>query len=238
MSVNAPSRLMAQLPGVYHSSPDLRALLSALEAMLFGPQEGVAEAVASGMVGPASPAPPGLEAVIADIALLFDVVMTRNEMAPWLAQSRDEFLPWLSEWVALSQASGLSLERRRRLVGQVVPLYGWRGTRKYLTDVLSFYLPEGSDVQVDDEEFVGLVVGRSRVGVDTWLEQDRPFWFKVIVRLPNVPDAAEDRVLGRDEWMERIARVIELAKPAHTTYDLELVLFSPDDQWQAGSVTA
>jgi phage tail-like protein len=226
---------MAQLPGVYHSSQGLRALLSALEVILFAPQEGLADALPPTMGGSGEPA---LEAEIADIALLFDVVTARNQLTPWWAQSRDKFLPWLSEWVALSQAFGLSLERRRQLVGQIVPLYAWRGTRKYLTELLSFHLPEGSDVQVDDREFVGLVVGRSRVGVDTWLEQDRPFWFKVIVRMPNVPDAVENRVLGRNEWMERIGRIIELAKPAHTTYDLEFVLSEPDDQWKAGSVTA
>ncbi len=226
---------MAQLPGVYHSSEDLRALLSALEAILFGPPDGAVEAAPAGTVGSA---PPALEVEIAQIAVLFDVVRAPDELAPWLAQSRDEFLPWLSEWVALSQASGLSLERRRRLVGRIVPLYAWRGTRKYLTELLSFYLPENSEVLIGDQEFVGLVVGRSRIGVDTWLEQDRPFWFKVMVRMSNVPDAAEDRVLGRNEWLERIRRIIELAKPAHTTYDLALVLLEPDDQWEAGSVPA
>src|SRR5262249_24952713 len=144
----------------------------------------------------------------------------------------------LSEWVALSQASGLSLERWRRLVGRIVPLYAWRGTRHYLTELLSFYLPEDSDVQVDDRDFVGLIVGRSRMGVDTRVERDRLFWFKVMIRMPNVPDAAENRVLGRNEWLERIRRVIELAKPAHTTYDLELLLLEAEDDGEAGFVSA
>ena len=218
MSPNAPSRLMAQLPGVYHTSEDLGELLTALETIVFAP---------SRREGPAGP--PALEAEIANIAWLFDVTEEVGP-EPWLAQARYEFLPWLSEWVALSRTFDLSLERQRGLVGRIVPLYAWRGTRKYLTDILSFHLRERSEVQVNDQEFVGLTLGRSKIGVDTWLERDRPFWFKVTVRMSNAPDAGEDPVLGRDEWLERIGRIIELAKPAHTTYDLELVLQEPDDQ--------
>ena len=37
--MNAPGRLLAQLPGVYHSSEDLAILLSALEVILLEPHE-------------------------------------------------------------------------------------------------------------------------------------------------------------------------------------------------------
>ncbi len=227
--MNAPGRLLAQLPGVYHSSEDLRALLGALEAVLCEPREGDEGA------DPGSPrrdgrqsGSPSLERQIAEIAALFDVVSTRDELAPWLAETRDELLPWLAQWVALSGAAELPLERRRRLVGRIVPLYAWRGTRRYLIELLEFYLPGNTEIRVADEESVGLVVGSARVGVDTWLEHDRPFWFKVTIRMPDIAGAPEFRALGRNEWQERIRRVIELAKPAHTTYDLELAFPESD----------
>src|SRR5262245_31021867 len=142
---------MAQLPGVYHASEALGSLLTALETVLFAPPRG--EAPAAAPAGAAvSAAPPALEAEIANIAWLFDVT-AQVGLEPWLAVARDEFLPWLSEWVALSETFGLPLERHRRLVGRIVPLYAWRGTRKYLTDILSFHLRERSEVQVDDQEF-------------------------------------------------------------------------------------
>jgi phage tail-like protein len=207
--VNGSGRLLEQLPGVYHSSEDLGKLLSALEVILFEPHERA------------------LEAEIAGIAALLDVVKSSDELSPWLAQCRDDFLPWLAQWVALSRATELPLERQRRLVGRIVPLYAWRGTRRYLSELLAFYLPEDSEIRIEDQEFVGLVVGRSRIGSDTWLEQDRPFWFKVTVRL-GAGRAPAERPLGRPEWQERIRRVIELAKPAHTTYDLDLASWEPE----------
>lgn len=203
--MNDSGRLLAQLPGIYHGWADLRRLLSAFEVILFQPHERA------------------LEAQIAEIAALFDVVKDREKLAPWLAQTRDDFLPWLEQWIALSRAAGLPLERQRRLVGRIVPLYAWRGTRRYLTELLKFYLPENSEVRVEDQEFVGLVVGQARIGVDSWLEHDRPFWFKVTIQMPDNAAVPAERSLGRDEWLERIRQVIDLARPAHTTYDLELV---------------
>jgi hypothetical protein len=208
--VNAAGRLLGQLPVVYHSFEDLQKLLSALEVVLFVPHER------------------SLEAQIAEIATLFDVVKAGEQLAPWLAQSRDDFLPWLAQWVALSRATALPLERQRRLVGRIVPLYSWRGTRRYLTELLEFYLPENSAIRVQDQEFVGLVVGKAKIGVDTWLEHDRPFWFKVTIQIPTSAGTAAQRPMGRAEWQERIRQVIDLAKPAHTTYNLELSLTEPE----------
>ena len=86
--MNGSGKLLGQLPGVYHSSEDLRTLLSALETILFEPNK------------------QALESQIAGIARLFSAMETP-----------DEFLPWLAQWVALSHRMGLPLEQQRRLVG-------------------------------------------------------------------------------------------------------------------------
>ncbi|HMH54009.1 MAG TPA: phage tail protein [Candidatus Acidoferrum sp.] len=197
----ARERLLAQLPGVYHASAALRQLLGAFETILCEPHERA------------------LEEQIARIAMVFDV--TGQELPVWLSERRDALLPWLAQWVALSGPGALTLEGRRRLIGQIVPLYAWRGTGRSVTDLLTLYLPDGADVGVEDGQFRGLVLGQARAGVDAWLAEDRPFWFKVTIRMP---DAAG----GRTDWRERIRQVIDLAKPAHTTYDLELVASQTD----------
>jgi hypothetical protein len=204
----APGRLLAQLPGIYHPSSDLSQLLSTFETILCEPHPGA------------------LETQIAQIATLFDVVRAPHELPGWisaqapgvLSQRRDAFLPWLAQWVALSGAASLPIERQRRLVGRIVPLYACRGTRRYLIELLRFHLPEHSEIGVEDQDFTGLILGKSRIGVDAWLEEDRPFWFKVTIRLPDGGAAH-----GRVDWPARIRQVVDLAKPAHTTYDLEMV---------------
>jgi phage tail-like protein len=190
----AKERLLAQLPGVYHASPALRQLLGVFETILCEPHERA------------------LEVQIARIPMLFDV--TPHELPAWLSERRDALLPWLAQWVALSGPGPVSLEGRRRLIGRIVPLYARRGTRHYVTELLRFFLPDNADIDVEDRQFRGLVLGQARIGLDAWLAEDRPFWFKVTIRMPTG---------GRTDWRERIRQVIDLAKPAHTTYDLELV---------------
>lgn len=193
--MNASGKLLGQLPGVYHSSEDLRTLLSALEVILFEPNDRA------------------LESQIAAIARLFSAMETP-----------EEFLPWLAQWVALSHRMGLPLEQQRRLVGRIVPLYAWRGTKQYLIKLLNFYLPAGAEVRVEDQEFNGFKIGMAKVGMDTWLERDRPFWFKVTIHVPSSGTDAERGSQWQDEWQKRVRQVIELAKPAHTTYDLDWAL--------------
>jgi phage tail-like protein len=193
--MNGSGKLLGQLPGVYHSSEDLRTLLSALEIILFEPNK------------------QALESQIAGIARLFSAMETP-----------EEFLPWLAQWVALSHRMGLPLEQQRRLVEKIVPLYAWRGTKRYLIKLLKLYLPTGAEVRVEDQELNGFKIGMAKVGLDTWLERDRPFWFKVTIRVPSSGVDAERGPQWQDEWQKRVRQVIELAKPAHTTYDLDWAL--------------
>ncbi len=193
MTSNPPGPLLSHLPGIYHLSEDLSELLAGIEAVLFGPDSRA------------------LERQIAGIATYFDA-----------AETPDEFLPWLGQWVALSHMDGLSLARQRQLLSEIVPLYAKRGTKAYLARLLELFSPDGAEIAIEDHALPGLIIGQAKIGIDAWLEADRPFCFEVRVRAPKPADGnAEGEVQLQSEWREWARRVIDLAKPAHTTYDLD-----------------
>ena len=204
MTTNPPGPLLSHLPGIYHSSEDLREFLSVLEEVLFGPG------------GRA------LEPQIAGIHTYFDA-----------AETPDEFLPWLAEWVALTHRIGVSPKRQRDLVAMIVPLYAKRGTKTYLAKLLEFFSPDGTAIEIEDHELPGLVVGKAKLGVDSWLDRDRAFWFKVEIRAPAPSGSAAPQPQLQNEWQERARQVIDLAKPAHTMYELDWAFEDVKGQNQA-----
>ena len=190
-----PGRLLRELPAVYHPLDELRVLLSLFEELLLGPSAEDTE---------------GLEEKIRHSHVLFD---------PDRAWS--VFLPWLAQWVALSRVQGLPDERLRKLVAGIVPLYAIRGTKGYLSKLLVLFMPDDVSIVIDDQEMTGLTIGKSKLGVESWLGVDRPFWFKVKIgyRMTAAEPEESERLKKR---LEETARsVIDLAKPAHTSYQLE-----------------
>lgn len=201
----ADGPLLQHLPAIYSTWDDgshleageklaLRPLLAAFEEVLFGPDGDGGN---------------GLEQQIARLDRFFN-----PEQAPW------GFLPWLAQWVALSQYQNLPEARLRKLIANIVPLYSDRGTKTYLQKLLGYFIPENTEVVINDQELTGLTVGSSRVSLDSWLGVDRPFWFVVILRA-RVDSSDPAELANLKQKLEDIVRpVIELAKPAHTTYQL------------------
>jgi phage tail-like protein len=199
MMSSPPGPLLNYLPAIYHTSEDLCKLLAVFEAVLFGVdgKEPIQERQSISELLP-------IVNSIATIASLFDAYKTPKELVPWLAQ-----------WVALTHLSGLTEQRQRDLLAKIVPLYAQRGTKTYLERLLEFFKPENARVEIEDRELQGFIVGTAKIGLDSRLEHDRPFWFKV-----RVHTSAEQRGF-RTQWEERLRRVIDLAKPAHTLYELD-----------------
>jgi phage tail-like protein len=110
-------------------------------------------------------------------------------------ETREEFLPWLASWVALSLRADLAPNQQREFLSRIVPLYRRRGTKQNLQDLLSIFTR----------------------GVPTIVESDDPpHHFTITMRLPEA--AAQDRLR-----QSAIAHaLIDLEKPAHTFYDLDL----------------
>src|SRR5258708_587517 len=130
---------------------------------------------------------------------------------PDLAPAR--FLPWMAGFAALSLRAGMREDKQRLLITQIISLYRIRGTKEYLETLLNSYL----DVQssVSEEEIPPMQIGvNHQVGVDTYIGGGPPHFFRV--RLYSGGLDASHVEAQREVAYE----VIELAKPAHTTYEL------------------
>ncbi len=102
-----------------------------------------------------------------------------------------DWVPWLSTWVDLVLDENWPVAARRELLGRAAELYRRRGTASGLRDYLAIFL--GVEPTIIED------------GTD-----ENPFHFSVVVRVGN-PERVDQ---------ERVRRIIEEEKPAHTTYTL------------------
>ncbi len=104
-----------------------------------------------------------------------------------------DLLPWLGTWVDLALDENWPEARRRMLIAQAADLYRRRGTRGALRDYLAIYAGAAPDILEDGDA-------------------TNPFLFSVVLRVadPSAIDA------------DRVRRIIEEEKPAHTTYTLKI----------------
>lgn len=206
MKSNSNRKLLNYLPAIYHDSEDLSHLLAVFEKILYEANE-PDQLPKKPRRSLDDPIP--IVNSIDSIAGLFDA----DETPP-------DFLPWLSRWVALTLHEGLTVPRQRKLVAEIVPLYALRGTKRYLEKLLEYFIPDQTEISIDDQRFRGFEIGKVYIGIDSRLGQDRPFWFRVEIK-PS--DDAEDPAqtiaeIAKNE--KQIRRVIDLAKPAYTMYEL------------------
>jgi len=198
-------RMLADLPEAFRRSASsgdtLARLLNVVGAVYFED-------------GPGEVGLPALESRLADIPAIFRPpggVGGASESTP------DAFLPWLAEWLQFTPHPLLGRDPLRRVLAQIVPKYGLRGTRGFLTNLIELACDEPLSVEIDDHLPEGLIVGRAVIGTSSSLTRQRPLRFRVTVTLESVLEAAHVQALER-----RLHALIEFGKPAHTTYDLHL----------------
>ena len=104
-----------------------------------------------------------------------------------------EFLPWLGTWVDLVLDENWSEARRRDLIQNAADLYRRRGTAGALRDYLAIYLGVSPTIVEDGPD-------------------GNPYHFSVLLKMEN-PDTVDQ---------DRVRRIIEEEKPAHTIYTLTL----------------
>ncbi len=102
------------------------------------------------------------------------------------------FLGQLAAWLDLTLDEKWPLDKRRQLVAEAAELYRRRGTHWSLSRFLEIYT--GVIPQIVESE-------------------DQPYLFSVVLRLP-----AGSRNVDR----ATVERIIEVSKPAHTIYNLEI----------------
>ena len=141
-----------------------------------------------------------IDQMIGHVELYFD-----PKLAP------EVFLPWLAAWVDMALDDEWPVERRRHLIGSVVALYQWRGTRRGLIEYLSIYT--GAEPAIT-EHLAGFKLGEaSRLGWNTILGDGHDHSFTVTLEWDE--DSSVD--------LDRVRAIIESEKPAHTAYDLRIV---------------
>ena len=142
-----------------------------------------------------------IEEVLDNISCYFD---------PSIAPA--ELLPWLASWLHLVLDDNWPLESRRALIKSAVELYQWRGTKRGLREYLKVY--SGVEPEIT-EEFGGLTLdGTARLGWNTRLGGNgEQFTFNV--RMEVEDPTSQD--------VGQLKSIIEMEKPAHAGYTLEVV---------------
>jgi phage tail-like protein len=203
---------MEYLPAIYqeadpsHPRMFLGQFLLAFEKVLLGLQKETGDSRrAVGRDVPADVEIEGLGEKIARLHRIFDP-----------GETPAEFLPWLAGWAALSLRPDLSSARKRKLLAHIIPLYRIRGTRKYLEELL--VLCVDTFVSVSDLDVPPFQIGtHSTVESDTFIGGGPPHFFQVTLVAPrlNARELEAQCQIAHD--------VIELAKPAHTYYELRII---------------
>lgn len=109
-------------------------------------------------------------------------------------------LDYLASWIDLSLDERWPEERRRQLVAQAALLYKWRGTRFGLSEHIKIY----TDLEPEIKE-----------------PEDQDHHFEVLLRIPKNHWTSK---IEASEFRSMITRIIEVNKPAHTSYTLEIVV--------------
>jgi phage tail-like protein len=199
--IRSPSRLLDYLPVIYQDAPFVGQFLLAFEKLLLGYTDEISIPTVEGIKFPKA----GLEMTIADIATYFDPLHTP-----------EDFLPWLASWTALSLRADLDPQVQRQFIANIIRYYRFRGTKANLQELLSLFVRGKPTIEeTSNEEFqIGI---HSTIGKDTYLRGGPPHVFKVTIVLPK-------ELQGQPKLLERqlaiASSIIELEKPAHTTYTL------------------
>ncbi len=126
-----------------------------------------------------------------------------------------EFLPWLASWTAMSFDHGWDEEKQRALVKRAVDLFRLRGTKKGLMLFLQLFTGHEPEIEEHVYPVSGCRTGNSRIGVDAVVMHPPRLAHCFVVTLPKLEENLTP------EFILRVHRIIQMERPAHTTYYLQ-----------------
>jgi phage tail-like protein len=213
-------RLLSRLPAIYRQaghadrSGDFRKMLATFEAIMFESEDGNSD---------------GLAEQIDALPTYFAPLGVEGPGSTGGARTPGHFLAWLAGWVAFSPHHLFAEAQLRRIVAGIVPMYGRRGTRRYVEDLVRLCFDEVRTVVIDENPGAGFELGRARVGGDSSLTLERPFCFRVFVEVGEGGRQPGEPPESRASLEHRLRALIDFAKPAHTEYELDLSFGDGDE---------
>lgn len=192
LATRSPSKLLNYLPELHHTDPFLGQFLLAFEKVLLGLNDDIEFKFE------------GLETTIAKIPTLLDP-----------QETPEEFLSWLAGWTALSLRADLKPEVQRNFIASIVQRYRFRGTKENLIQLLKIFTR--GEPTINEPIVSAFQIGvSSMVGRDAYVGGGPAHFFQLTIALSR--DSPEEQAR-----QEAIARsIIELEKPAHTYYQLNI----------------
>ena len=128
--------------------------------------------------------------------------------------SPESFLPWLASWIGLVLDERWPESKRRQLVRSAVELYRWRGTKRGLCEYLKLYTGVTPTITEHGAAEGMRLGGTSKLGTPMQIGgKGGVFCFTVDLKLPDKSDVDSDIVRS----------IIEIQKPAHTAYLLNII---------------
>ena len=198
VDTSTPSQLLDYLPAIFHDPehPFLSGYLAAFEKILIGRDDSVS------IPGrPDSAESRSLEETIDRIPKLFDPSITP-----------EDFLPWLAGWAALSLRADLDPGKKRSFIANIIQLYRRRGTKDNLIELLKIFT--GTTPAIDEDATPSKAF-QEQYAYDR-MAAGTPHFFKVSILLAD----ADFKKVERDRAIA--SALIDLEKPAHTFYELEI----------------
>ena len=146
-----------------------------------------------------------------------------------------DFLPWLASWLGVTWDETLPEERKRNLLHIAISLYQRRGTREALADYLRIYT--GGEVEIIEHRAQNFVLGRgTRLGAAVALgKQNLPHTFSVNIKINEQEIQrmnARDPSRNESAYRQKLETIIEMRKPAHTAFRLNLTVGNSKRQTQ------
>lgn len=137
------------------------------------------------------------------------------------------FLPWLASWLGVTWDKNLPEDRKRNLLHVAISHYQRRGTRGVLEDYLKIYT--GGEVDIVEHRAKNFVLGGgTRLGAAVALgRQNLPHTFSVNIQVDKEEvERMDTRDLSRNEsaYRQKLEEIIEVRKPAHTAFRLNLTI--------------